>query len=226
MCNLVKDHTTIREMDLSGNNFKDKDAEHFHTMLVVRLTLPMLLSYSKSYQNNIDWCFVLSYRVRFTQTHTECSCFSFQSNSSLKQLVLRHNHFEFEGAKWFRDALMDNEHLRILDLSWNHFRLKGAVLIAEMVKENYGLKYLNLMMNGIGDDGAAAMGAALRTNQCLVELNIMANRISEAGAISVAKGLLVNDVLETLRVRHKTVRFRDKCVNCNRWSLDKEHVSL
>ena len=35
ICNLVKDHTTIRELDLSGNNFKDSDAEHFHTMLVV-----------------------------------------------------------------------------------------------------------------------------------------------------------------------------------------------
>ncbi len=57
-----------------------------------------------------------------------------ESNSVLRRLYLRNNHFEREAAKWFRDALATNESLRILDLSWNHLRLMGAIWICEGVQ--------------------------------------------------------------------------------------------
>ena len=53
---------------------------------------------------------------------------------SMRKLFLRHNHFETEAGRWFRDALTNNENLKMLDLSWNHFRLKGAGYLAEMIK--------------------------------------------------------------------------------------------
>ena len=60
-----------------------------------------------------------------------------ETNSVLRRLYLRNNHFEREAAKWFRDALATNESLRILDLSWNHLRLMGAIWICEGVQVWY-----------------------------------------------------------------------------------------
>ena len=58
----------------------------------------------------------------------------FQNNTDLKTLILRHNGFEDEGAKWLRDAMSENDTLDTLDLSWNHFQWRGCCLIAEGIQ--------------------------------------------------------------------------------------------
>ena len=58
----------------------------------------------------------------------------FQNNTDLKTLILRHNCFEDEGAKWLRDAMSENDTLDTLDLSWNHFQWRGCCTIAEGIQ--------------------------------------------------------------------------------------------
>lgn len=69
--------------------------------------------------------------MSFCRTTNICFPFLFQKNTDLKTLILRHNSFEDKGAKYLKEALIENDTLVRLDLSWNHFQCKGCCLIAE-----------------------------------------------------------------------------------------------
>ena len=91
----------------------------------------------------------------------------------------------------FYHTLKINSCIRDLDLRFNRINCEGAHWIAKLLIENEVLERLNLMCNDIGSDGAEQIGLALQKNTRLTYINLNGNKIGNKGGMSMAQMLQV-----------------------------------
>ncbi|TSK14497.1 Leucine-rich repeat-containing protein 45 [Bagarius yarrelli] len=131
-------NTTVKLLDLKGNNLRGAGAEALGKMLVRNKTLQRLV---------LEWNTLGMWDEYFS-----VFCEGLASNNSLIQLDLRNNQINHKGAAEIALALKSNLVLQELDLRWNNIGLLGGRALLEALQQNRSLLQLTMAGNNIPSD--------------------------------------------------------------------------
>nr|XP_023507509.1 leucine-rich repeat-containing protein 45 isoform X2 [Equus caballus] len=146
-------NTTVRFLDLKGNNLRAAGAE----------ALGKLLRQSKSIQSlTLEWNNLGTWEDAFATF-----CRALASNGSLQQLDLRNNQISHKGAEELALALKSNASLQQLDLRWNNIGLLGGRALVNCLPSNRTLWRLELAGNSVPGDILRAVAWLLPTEQAM-----------------------------------------------------------
>ncbi|XP_019359305.1 PREDICTED: leucine-rich repeat-containing protein 45 isoform X1 [Gavialis gangeticus] len=138
-------NTTVKSLDLKGNNLQAVGAE----------ALGKLLQQNKSIQNLVlEWNSLGVWEEGFS-----LFCQGLSTNRSLQRLDLRNNQINHEGAGELAAALKSNSSLQELDLRWNNVGLLGGRALLNCLHSNRTLRHLELAGNNVPSDILKAVGA-------------------------------------------------------------------
>ncbi|KAM6245133.1 leucine-rich repeat-containing protein 45 isoform 1-T1 [Porphyrio hochstetteri] len=144
-------NTTVRSLDLKGNNLRTVGAE----------ALGKLLRQNKSIRSLIlEWNSLGVWEEGFS-----CFCHGLGTNKSLQRLDLRNNQINHQGAGELALALKQNASLQELDLRWNNIGLLGGRALLNCLHSNKTLKRLELAGNNVPSDILKAVEQALDHNR-------------------------------------------------------------
>nr|XP_023676597.1 leucine-rich repeat-containing protein 45 [Paramormyrops kingsleyae] len=143
-------NTTVKVLDLKGNNMKGTGAEAVGKLLVRNKVLRRL---------TLEWNALGMWEEGFS-----IFCDGLGSNSCLMQLDLRNNQINHQGAAELAIALKRNGSLQELDLRWNNMGLLGGRALLEAVQKNRSLLQLELAGNNIPSDTLKALEQSLGHN--------------------------------------------------------------
>ncbi|KAI1896646.1 hypothetical protein AGOR_G00096910 [Albula goreensis] len=143
-------NTTVKVLDLKGNNMRGSGAETLGKLLVRNKTLRRLI---------LEWNALGMWDEAFS-----IFCEGLGSNSSLTQLDLRNNQINHQGAAELSLALKRNNTLQELDLRWNNIGLLGSRSILEALQQNRTLVQLEMAGNNIPSDSLKAIEQSLEHN--------------------------------------------------------------
>ena len=122
----------------------------------------------------------------------------------MRKLYLNHNLLTTETAIQIGIMLQDSDiKLKELGVKWNDINGEGALAIAEAITVNRELKVLDLSWNKLGvkpkkiKNGVIgrAFGKALRDNRTLVHLDLSFNKIGEEDTQILSEDLMQNRTL-------------------------------
>ncbi|KAK7919512.1 hypothetical protein WMY93_010796 [Mugilogobius chulae] len=130
--------TSLKVLDLKGNNLRATGAEVLGRLLAQNNSLSRLI---------LEWNALGLWGDAFS-----LFCEGLASNSSLKQLDLRNNQINPQGASELSQALRRNSSLEMLDLRWNNIGLLGGRSILEALQKNKSLIQLEMAGNNIPSD--------------------------------------------------------------------------
>ncbi|XP_057681145.1 leucine-rich repeat-containing protein 45 [Corythoichthys intestinalis] len=136
-------NTSLKVLDLKGNNLKSSGAEILGKLLARNNTLIRLV---------LDWNALGVWDEAFT-----IFCEGLGSNSALTHLDLRNNQINHHGMLALAQALKHNSNLKALDLRWNNIGLLGGRCLLEALKSNHNLEQLDLAGNNIPSDTFKAL---------------------------------------------------------------------
>ncbi|NWQ79835.1 LRC45 protein, partial [Columbina picui] len=137
-------NTTVRSLDLKGNNLRTVGAE----------ALGKLLRQNKSIRSLIlEWNSLGVWEEGFS-----FFCQGLGANTSLQRLDLRNNQINHQGAGELAMALKQNSSLQELDLRWNNIGLLGGRALLNCLHSNKTLKRLELAGNNVPSDILKAVG--------------------------------------------------------------------
>ncbi|XP_032702099.1 leucine-rich repeat-containing protein 74A isoform X1 [Lontra canadensis] len=166
---LQRNISSLWNLQLSGNNFRDKSAELLCQAL------------SANYQiKTLD----LSHN-QFSDKGGEYVGQMLALNIGLQSLDLSWNHFHVRGAVALCNGLRVNTTLQKLDLSMNGFGNEGATALGEVLRLNNSLVYLDISCNDITNDGVSKISKGLEVNESLKVLKLFLNPLSMDGAVSL-----------------------------------------
>ncbi|XP_047593350.1 leucine-rich repeat-containing protein 74A isoform X7 [Lutra lutra] len=166
---LQRNISSLWNLQLSGNNFRDKSAELLCQAL------------SANYQiKTLD----LSHN-QFSDKGGEYVGQMLALNIGLQSLDLSWNHFHVRGAVALCNGLRVNTTLQKLDLSMNGFGNEGATALGEVLRLNNSLVYLDISCNDITNDGVSKISKGLEVNESLKVLKLFLNPMSMDGAVSL-----------------------------------------
>ncbi|XP_053495928.1 leucine-rich repeat-containing protein 45 [Ictalurus furcatus] len=131
-------NTTVKLLDLKGNNLRGGGAEALGKLLVRNKTLQRLV---------LEWNALGMWEEGFS-----VFCEGLASNSSLIHLDLRNNQINHQGAAEIALSLKRNSVLRELDLRWNNIGLLGGRALLEALQQNRTLLQLEMAGNNIPSD--------------------------------------------------------------------------
>ncbi|XP_044774001.1 leucine-rich repeat-containing protein 74A [Neomonachus schauinslandi] len=158
---LQRNTSSLWNLQLSGNNFRDESAELLCQAL------------SANYQiKTLD----LSHN-QFSDKGGEHVGQMLALNIGLQSLDLSWNHFCIRGAVALCNGLWK------LDLSMNGFGNEGATALGEVLRLNNSLVYLDISSNGISNDGVSKISKGLEVNESLKVLKLFLNPMSMDGAV-------------------------------------------
>ncbi|XP_034848904.1 leucine-rich repeat-containing protein 74A [Mirounga leonina] len=164
---LQRNTSSLWNLQLSGNNFRDEAAELLCQAL------------SANYQiKTLD----LSHN-QFSDKGGEHVGQMLALNIGLQSLDLSWNHFCIRGAVALCNGLWANMTLQKLDLSMNGFGNEGATALGEVLRLNNSLVYLDVSSNGISNDGVSRISKGLEVNESLKVLKLFLNPMSMDGAV-------------------------------------------
>ncbi|MCI4384022.1 hypothetical protein PGIGA_G00033440 [Pangasianodon gigas] len=143
-------NTTVKLLDLKGNNLRGAGAEALGKLLVRNKILQRLV---------LEWNALGMWEEGFS-----VFCEGLASNSSLIQLDLRNNQINHQGAAEIALALKRNSVLRELDLRWNNIGLLGGRALLEALQQNRTLLQLEMAGNNIPSDILKAIEQAMDHN--------------------------------------------------------------
>ncbi|MBN3313502.1 LRC45 protein, partial [Atractosteus spatula] len=136
-------NTTVKVLDLKGNNMRATGSE----------ALGKLLAHNKSLRRLVlEWNALGMWNEAFS-----IFCEGLGSNGCLKQLDLRNNQINHQGAAELALALKRNNTLQELDLRWNNIGLLGGRSILESLQHNKTLLQLEMAGNNIPSDTLKAV---------------------------------------------------------------------
>ncbi|XP_070370216.1 leucine-rich repeat-containing protein 74A isoform X3 [Equus asinus] len=158
---LQRNTSSLSNLQLSGNNFKDEAAE--------------LLSQALSSDYRIK-SLDLSHN-QFSDKGGEHLGQMLALNVGLQSLDLSWNHFYTRGAV----ALCNG--LRKLDVSMNGFGNEGATALGDVLRLNNSLAYLDVSGNDISNEGVSKISRGLELNDSLKVLKLFLNPMSMDGAV-------------------------------------------
>ncbi|XP_058476744.1 leucine-rich repeat-containing protein 45 [Solea solea] len=142
--------TTVKTLDLKGNNLRSAGAEALGNLLARNKTLHRLV---------LEWNALGVWDEAFSLL-----CDGLASNNALRQLDLRNNQISHRGASELAMALKHNTTLEVLDLRWNNIGLMGGRNLVEALQKNKSIMQLELAGNNIPSDTLKAIEQAISHN--------------------------------------------------------------
>ncbi|XP_028286650.1 leucine-rich repeat-containing protein 45 [Parambassis ranga] len=136
-------NTTVKVLDLKGNNLRSTGAEVLGKLLAHNKTLCRLV---------LEWNALGVWDEAFS-----LFCSGLASNSVLTQLDLRNNQINHQGASELALALKRNSTLKVLDLRWNNIGLLGGRSLLEALQKNKSIMQLEMAGNNIPSDTLKAL---------------------------------------------------------------------
>lgn len=143
-------NTTVKVLDLKGNNMRAVGSE----------ALGKLLRQNKSIRRlTLEWNALGMWGEAFS-----IFCEGLGSNEALKQLDLRNNQINHQGAGELAMALKRNTALQELDLRWNNIGLLGGRVLLESLQQNRTLLQLEMAGNNVPSDTLKAVEQSIDHN--------------------------------------------------------------
>ncbi|KAM9838083.1 leucine-rich repeat-containing protein 45 [Aulostomus maculatus] len=136
-------NTTVKVLDLKGNNLRSTGAEVLGKLLACNKTLRRLI---------LEWNALGVWDEAFS-----LFCEGLASNSVLTHLDLRNNQINHHGVSELALALKCNSTLEVLDLRWNNIGLLGGRCLLEALQKNKSIVELELAGNNIPSDTLKAL---------------------------------------------------------------------
>ncbi|XP_063748453.1 leucine-rich repeat-containing protein 45 isoform X2 [Eleginops maclovinus] len=136
-------NTSVKVLDLKGNNLRSTGAEVLGKLLALNKTLRRLV---------LEWNALGVWDEAFSLL-----CDGLASNSVLTQLDLRNNQINHHGASELALALKRNTTLQVLDLRWNNIGLLGGRTLLEALQQNKSITQLEMAGNNIPSDTLKAL---------------------------------------------------------------------
>uniref|UniRef100_A0A8C7T935 Leucine rich repeat containing 45 n=1 Tax=Oncorhynchus mykiss TaxID=8022 RepID=A0A8C7T935_ONCMY len=143
-------NTTVKVLDLKGNNLRSTGAEALGKLLVRNKTLCRLV---------LEWNALGMWEEAFS-----VFCEGLATNACLTQLDLRNNQINHQGASELCLALKRNSTLQELDVRWNNIGLLGGRSFLEALQQNRTLTHLEMAGNNIPSDTLKALEQAMDHN--------------------------------------------------------------
>ncbi|TRY88635.1 hypothetical protein DNTS_028846 [Danionella cerebrum] len=150
MLNSLCSNTTVKVLDLKGNNMRATGAEALGQVLMRNKVLRRLV---------LEWNALGMWEEGFS-----VFCEGLASSSSLSQLDLRNNQINHQGAAALCSALKRNSTLQDLDLRWNNIGLLGGRSLLEAMQQNRTLMRLEMAGNNIPSDTLRAIEQSMSHN--------------------------------------------------------------
>ncbi|XP_050837460.1 leucine-rich repeat-containing protein 45 isoform X3 [Serinus canaria] len=142
-------NTTVKSLDLKGNNLRTMGAE----------ALGKLLRQNKSIRSlTLEWNSLGMWAEGFS-----FFCQGLRANNFLQRLDLRNNQINHQGAGELAMALTQNTSLQELDLRWNNIGLLGGRALLNCLHSNKTLKRLELAGNNVPGDILKAVETCARS---------------------------------------------------------------
>ncbi|XP_077766240.1 leucine-rich repeat-containing protein 74A isoform X6 [Canis aureus] len=164
---LQRNTSSLWNLQLSGNNFRDESAELLCQALAANYQIKTLdLSHNQ-----------------FSDKGGEYMGQMLALNVGLQSLDLSWNHFYIRGAVALCNGLRANGTLQKLDLSMNGFGNEGATALGEVLRLNSSLVYLDISINDISNEGISKISKGLEFNESLKVLKLFLNPMSMDGAV-------------------------------------------
>ncbi|XP_074853617.1 leucine-rich repeat-containing protein 74A [Carettochelys insculpta] len=184
--------SSLRAVQLSGNNFREETAQYFAEALVGNYRVKELdLSHNE-----------------FSEKGGELLGQMLANNEALEFLKLSWNHLRMKGAVALGAGLRVNGTLKILDLSWNGFGNDGALALGEALKQNNTLVQLDISSNHINNEGAGNLARGLEVNGNLNILKMSHNPLTVEGAV-----VLVTSIRKNPKSRMEEINISNVLVN-------------
>ncbi|XP_077357809.1 leucine-rich repeat-containing protein 45 isoform X2 [Festucalex cinctus] len=136
-------NTTLKVLDLKGNNLKSSGAEVLGKLLARNNTLTRLV---------LDWNALGVWEEAFA-----VFCEGLGPNTALTHLDLRNNQVNHRAMLAFAQMLRCNSSLKVLDLRWNNVGLLGGRCLLEALQSNHSVEQLELAGNNIPSDTLKAL---------------------------------------------------------------------
>ncbi|KAF0025007.1 hypothetical protein F2P81_021888 [Scophthalmus maximus] len=136
-------NTTVKILDLKGNNLRSGGAEVLGKLLARNQSLRRLV---------LEWNALGVWDEAFS-----LFCEGLASNSMLTQLDLSNNQINQHGASELALALKHNTTLEVLDLRWNNIGLLGGRTLLEAFQKSKCVVQLKLAGNNIPSDTLKAL---------------------------------------------------------------------
>lgn len=136
-------NTTVKVLDLKGNNLRSTGAEVLGKLLARNKTLRRLV---------LEWNALGVWDEAFSLL-----CEGLASNSVLTHLDLRNNQINHHGASELALGLKRNGTLELLDLRWNNIGLLGGRSLLEALQKNKSIVQLEMAGNNIPSDVLKAL---------------------------------------------------------------------
>ncbi|XP_077481575.1 leucine-rich repeat-containing protein 45 [Stigmatopora argus] len=143
-------NTSLKVLDIKGNNLKAAGAEILGKVLARNKTLIRLV---------LDWNALGVWDEAFT-----VFCDGLSSNGVLTHLDLRNNQINHHGMLAFAQTLKHNSNLKVLDLRWNNIGLLGGRSLLEALQMNQSVEQLDLAGNNIPSDTLKALEHVIGRN--------------------------------------------------------------
>ncbi|XP_051522527.1 leucine-rich repeat-containing protein 45 isoform X1 [Myxocyprinus asiaticus] len=150
LLNGLRSNTTVKMLDLKGNNMRGTGAEALGQLLVRNKVLRRLV---------LEWNALGMWEEGFA-----IFCEGLASNISLTQLDLRNNQINHQGAAELCIALKRNTSLQELDLRWNNIGLLGGRSLLEAMNQNHTILKLEMAGNNIPSDTLRAVEQSMNHN--------------------------------------------------------------
>ncbi|XP_005814417.1 leucine-rich repeat-containing protein 45 isoform X1 [Xiphophorus maculatus] len=131
-------NTSVKCLDLKGNNLRSTGAEVLGKLLGCNKTLHRLV---------LEWNALGVWEESFS-----LFCDGLASNNTLTHLDLRNNQINHHGASELALALRRNSTLQELDLRWNNIGLLGGRSLLEALQKNKSVVQLEMAGNNIPSD--------------------------------------------------------------------------
>uniref|UniRef100_A0A8C6JIF1 Uncharacterized protein n=3 Tax=Melopsittacus undulatus TaxID=13146 RepID=A0A8C6JIF1_MELUD len=144
-------NTTVKLLDLKGNNLRTMGAEALGKLLRQNRSIRSLI---------LEWNNLGMWEEGFSSF-----CQGLGANSFLQRLDLRSNQINHQGAGELAMALKQNASLQVLDLRWNNIGLLGGRALLNSLRSNKTLKRLELAGNNVPSDILKAVEQAMNHNQ-------------------------------------------------------------
>ncbi|XP_068269597.1 leucine-rich repeat-containing protein 45 isoform X2 [Nyctibius grandis] len=144
-------NTTVKSLDLKGNNLRTVGAEALGTLLRQNKSIRSLV---------LEWNSLGMWEEGFS-----FFCQALGANNCLQRLDLRNNQINHQGAGELAMALKQNSSLQELDLRWNNIGLLGGRALLNCLHSNKTLKRLELAGNNVPSDILKGVEQATDHNQ-------------------------------------------------------------
>ena len=173
-------NTTLKCLNINGNNFGDKGASH----------LAKALGHTSLQEIDISNCGIGEEGMVALSS-------ALSTNTTLECLLVHGNSFGDKGVSHLAVAL-GHTSLQEIDISDCGIGEEGMVALSSALKTNTTLKRLKAYGNNFGDKGATHLAKAL-SHTSLQEIDISLCGIGEEGMVALSSALSTNTTLNCLK---------------------------